>query len=110
MNTEDYMKMLRTAASIGMNVIPKWRAAQIMAILMVWGNNEGFVYSPKFICDKDFICETYHLEGGESPDVQFAIQLRMYAKRYERVKSEDDLAFQEAKLLMKERYDFNLTI
>ena len=110
-DSEFYLATLRTAQQVGMSVIPKWRCAQILAILQVFGNNEGFTLSTKFNCDRQFIQETYHIQGGETPDdLEFIQYLKDYIAKYETVKSKDDPVFIEAKKLIKERYNFDLYV
>lgn len=72
-----------TALSAGLDIVPLDTAARVMAILCVWGNNENFVYSPKFNAEREYIQKRYHLEGGESPDIEFANTLRFYIKELE---------------------------
>lgn len=104
-----YLATLRTARNIGIPVIPKFRAAQIMAIVFVFGNNEGFTLSPKFQCDRIYIQETYNIEGGKTPtDESFNDMLREYIEKYEGVKNDADPVFKDAKQLIMQRYAFPL--
>lgn len=103
-----YLSTLRTARSVGMAVIPQWKCALLMAIVTVFGNNEGFTLSPKFQCDRIYIQETYGIDGGEIPDAEFAYLLRTYVARCEAVKDDSDEFFQECAMLIKERYNFKL--
>lgn len=103
-----YLSTLRTARMCGMSVIPMWKCALLMAIVQVFGNNEGFTLSPKFQCDRIFIQETYHLDGGEVPGQDFAEELRHYVAKCEAVNDKEDAFFKECYKLIKERYDFDL--
>lgn len=104
-----YLSTLRTGRMVGMNIIPKWKCAMLMAIVYVFGNNEGFTLSPKFQCDRLFIQETYHIEGGETPDdLEFIEMLKDYVAKYEAVKDKEDPVFMEAAKLIDERYNFKL--
>lgn len=105
---EFYLATLRTARSVGMSVIPEWKCAMLMAIVYVFGNNEGFTLSAKFDCDRIYIQETYHIDGGEIPNENFALLLKEYVEKCEAVKNEDDPFFKECAKLIKERYDFKL--
>lgn len=80
----------------------------IMAIVCVFGNNEGFTYSPRFQCDRIYIQETYHIDGGDVPNEEFAYLLRTYVARCEAVKDDSDKFFQECAKMIKERYGFTL--
>lgn len=79
-----------------------------MAIVTVWGNNEGFTMSQKFQCDRIYIQETYHIGGGEVPDAEFAGLLRKYVCKCEAAKTADDPFFLDCKKLIQERYEFKL--
>ena len=104
-----YLATLRTAHSVGMEVIPKDKAAKLMAILVAFGNNECLTLSPKFQCDCEYIQEVYHLRGGEVPDdVEFNMALSTYLHNYESVKSDDDYVFQDAAKMIKEMYNVKL--
>lgn len=106
-----YMATLRTAHIAGMEVIPKDKAAKLMAILMHFGNNERLTLSPKFQCDCEYIQEVYHLRGGETPcDLEFNRMLRDYSRNYEEVKSEDDYVFQDAAKMVREMYGVKLRV
>lgn len=105
-----YLSTLRTARMVGMNVIPMWKCAWLMAIVQVFGNNEGFTFSPKFQCDRIFIQETYHIDGGEIPDQDFAEELRHYVAKCDAVKDKEEPFFKECYKLIKERYDFDLYV
>ena len=103
-----YLATLRTSRDIGMAVIPKWKCAWLMGIVYVFGNNENFTLAPKFQCDRIFIQETYHIDGGEVPDADFAQMLKTYVSKCEAVKNSDDPFFKECAKLIQERYNFKL--
>lgn len=103
-----YLATLRTAHSIGMDVIPQWKCAMLMAIVCVFGNNEGFTLSPKFQCDRIYIQETYHIDGGEVPDEEFSQLIKQYMAKAEAVKDSNDEFFKECAKLIEERYNFKL--
>lgn len=103
-----YLATLRTGRMVGMNIIPQWKCALLMAIVCVFGNNEGFTLSPKFQCDRIYIQETYHIDGGEVPDEEFTYLLRTYVAKCEAVKDDSDEFFQECAKLIMERYNFKL--
>lgn len=105
-----YLATLRTSRSVGMAVIPKWKCAWLMAIVYVFGNNEGFTLSPKFQCDRIYIQETYHIDGGEVPDADFAELLKQYVKKCEAVKDKEDPFFKECAALINQRYNFKIFV
>lgn len=112
----DYRAMLHTrhqAALLGMPAMEPWppdKAARLMAIVQVFGNNEGFTLSPKFNIDRRYIQEQYGIDGGETPDVTFAQCLRKWVARYEAVKDEHDILFYEANLWIQKMYNFKLIV
>ena len=55
-------------------------SARLMAILMHYGNNEALVLSPNFRADCEYVQKRYHIEGGESPDMEFVEAFRPVEK------------------------------
>lgn len=110
----DYLAMLRTrhqAAQLGMPGMEPWpvdRAARLMAIVQVFGNNEGFTLSNKFNADRQYIQEIYHIEGGAVPDPAFADALRRWVTLYEGVHDSTDPYFKLAAQWIGEMYGFKL--
>lgn len=112
---KDYRAMLQTRRSAvllglkGMDPWPPAKAARLMAIVMVWGNNEGFSLSPKFQIDREYIQEVYNIDGGRTPDNdRFNDYLRHYVERMEAVSDESDPYFIEASDWIHEMYNFKL--
>lgn len=113
--TEDYRKMLytrRSAVKMGLKGMEPWppaKAARLMAIVQVWGNNEGFTLSTKFNVDREYIQDIYNIQGGRTPDNErFNDYLRHYIERMEQVKDEKDPYFIECAEWIKEMYGFKL--
>ena len=112
----DYKSMLRTrhtAAQLGIPAMEPWptdRAARLMAIVQVFGNNEGFTLSPKFNADREYIQAIYGLSGGERPDTLFADELRKWVRMFEKVKTEDDTDFRLAHGWIMSMYNFKLCV
>lgn len=79
-------------------------SARLMAILMHFGNNESFVLSPNFRADCEYIQKRYHINGGETPSVDFVANLQFYSKQVENL-AEPPLW---AKKLFKDMYDINI--
>lgn len=113
---QDYRAMLNTrhqAAQLGITAMEPWpidRAARLMAIVQVFGNNEGFTLSPKFRIDREYIQKLYGIDGGEQPDSCFASHLREWVSDFEAVKAENDPLFVEAEKWIKKMYDFQLYV
>ena len=110
----DYLAMLRTrhsAAQLGIPDMEPWpidRAAHLMAILQVFGNNEGFTLSTKFNADRVYIQETYGIDGGSVPDPGFSTPLRKWLNIYEAVKDNTDADFASAARWISDMYGFKL--
>lgn len=114
MQMRDYRAMLQTrhqTAQLGFRAMEPWnpdKAARLMAIVQVWGNNENFTLSPKFNVDREYIQEIYGISGGKVPDQVFSTHLRKWVSRYEDVKSENSLYFKEAHDWIMKMYGFKL--
>lgn len=108
---EEFMQATyATCLSAGLDIVPFDTAARVMAILYVWGNNEGFTMSNKFKCERVYIQKKYRLNGGEKPDIDFVIAIKGYIKELEQYEREhpDDRTPKWAKELIQNRYGFKL--
>ena len=90
--------------SLGIPALTTPTAAKIMAILMHYGNNEAFVLSPHFRADCEYIQKRYHIEGGETPDGEFAEYLQRYDRELERCEKPPTWAVE----LIKGMYNINI--
>lgn len=75
-----------------------------MAILMHFGNSEALVLSANFRSDCEYIQKRYHIEGGESPDMEFVDAFRPVEKELRDLDQPPEWAVR----LMKEMYNINL--
>ena len=55
-------------------------AAKIMAVLYVYGNNENMVLNNHFVADCDYIQKRWHIQGGETPDIDFVVKFQCWHK------------------------------
>lgn len=78
--------------------------ARIMAILYHYGNNEAMVLSPHFRADCEYVQKKYHLQGGETPDLDFVEE---YAE-VNALLEDCDKPPQWATDLMKSMYDIEI--
>ena len=62
----------------GIESISVQKAAKIMAVLMLLGNNEAMVMNRHFTADCEYIQKRFHIGGGEVPDATFAEYLKEY--------------------------------
>lgn len=99
-----------TCLNAGLDIIPLDTAARVMAILLLYGNNEGFTLSPKFRCECQYIQKKWGINGGESPDPDFANALQYYVKFLEDYAKEypKEVVPQWAKDLTQNRYGIKL--
>ncbi len=80
-----YEQMLNTAAQCGINVIGKEHAAQLMAVVYLYGD-ESAVYSEKMRTDISHVSNKYGLYGGGIPDSDFIDGVRQYIADIKRQK------------------------
>lgn len=73
-----YNEWLSAFASIGVSAISRDTAARILSVVYVHGNNEALVYNTKFLADIEHIKRMYHIDGGETPDMELTALLRKY--------------------------------
>ena len=62
----------------GIESISVQKAAKIMAVLMLLGNNEAMVMNRHFTADCEYIQKRFRINGGEVPDATFAEYLKEY--------------------------------
>lgn len=62
----------------GIESISVQKAAKIMAVLMLLGNNEAMVMNWHFVADCAYIRKRFHVNGGETPDATFTEYLKEY--------------------------------
>ena len=79
-------------------------AAKTMAILLHFGNYEAMVLSPKFRADCDYIQKRWHMNGGETPDMEFVEVLQQYDEVLKDLTEPPEWA----KKWIKEQYGINL--
>ena len=89
---------------LGIPALSLSTCAKIMAVLLHFGNNESLVLSPHFRADCEYIQQRYHLQGGETPDEEFADEMRHYSALIEN----DAQPPQWAKDLFKNMYNINI--
>lgn len=51
-----------------------------MAVLLEYGNNEGFTYNQKFLAEKEYIQQRFDVREMGTPDAHFTSFLRKYVK------------------------------
>lgn len=91
----------------GIDSISAQKAAKIMAVLMIFGNNEAMVMNRHFTADCEYIQNRFHINGSEVPDATFAEYLKEYVAD---LKEADRQGFipQWAEKLFMEDYEIKL--
>lgn len=89
---------------VGLPALTLQTCARIMAILLHYGNNEAFVLSPHFRADCEYVKKRYHINGGESPDIEFVVAFQAVEKKLRGLEQPP----QWAKELMKEMYNISI--
>ena len=91
----------------GIESISVQKAAKIMAVLMIFGNNEAMVMNRHFTADCEYIQKRFRINGGEVPDATFAEYLKEYVAD---LKEADRQGFipQWAEKLFMEDYEIRL--
>lgn len=83
-----YSQWLEAFSNIGHDLISVDTAARSMAILLEYGNNEGFVYSARFLAEKEYIEQRFGIYGTGTPDPEFVTALKHYVKMFEDFRKE----------------------
>ena len=94
---------------LGLSSLTTDTAAKIMAVLYVYGNNENMVLNNHFQADCDYIQKRYHIQGGETPDVDFVVKFQYWHKEimdYEKEHAEGIIPW--AVKLFSEMYNIKL--
>ena len=81
MDEKDFILSLKrqwneACLAAGIPAISDDNAATILATVYLYGNNEAMVMNPIFIEDLRYIKKRYKIEGGETPDADFAMLLK----------------------------------
>lgn len=79
-------------------------AAKTMAILLHFGNHEGYTHSPKFLADSEYIQKRWHIYGGRVADREFTCKLKQYSNTLKDL----DKAPEWAVRFMKDNYGINI--
>lgn len=72
-----YGQMVETAENAGINIVGIERAAQVLAVVYLYGD-ESAVYSEKMKIDIAYICRKYGVYGTGTPDEAFISKIKKY--------------------------------
>lgn len=92
---------------VGIDSISAQKAAKIMAVLMVLGNNEAMVMNKHFTADCEYIQKRYNIGGGLVPDPTFVAYFREYVADLESAEAQG-FCPQWAEKLFREDYEMKL--
>lgn len=100
---------LDACMSVGIPAITTDTSARIFAIMAVHGGeNADFTHNRKYLNDVEYIAKRFHVEGGEVPDMNFAIRLKGYEKELRKKVEANEPAPEWAMALMQERYGIKI--
>lgn len=100
-------QMYESALQVGLPIVSRETCAIICAMLLVWGNHEMFTHNSRLVCELRYAQKRFHVEGGESPDPEFAKKLQYYVGNLELVQQREDRVPDYIDHLFQERYGFN---
>ena len=99
--------MYEAALQTGLPIVSSETCAIICAMLKVWGNHEMFTHHHRLVCELRYAQKRFHVEGGETPDPEFAKLLQYYVGKLELVQQRENRVPDHIDLLFQERYRFH---
>ena len=102
--------MYQSALSAGIPIVSRETCAIICAMLLVWGNTEEFTHNHRLVCELKYAQERYHIKGGETPDREFAKQLRYYINLLQLMQDREGRVPDQIDDMFHERYGFGFNV
>jgi len=99
--------MYQSALDAGIPIVSTETCAIICAMLQVWGNHEMFTHNHRLVTELLYAQKRFHVEGGESPDAEFAAIMQSYASQLELMQQREDRVPDHIDHLFQERYKFH---
>ena len=99
--------MYETALATGIPILSADTCARLMAVVHSC-TNEGFTYSERALVEIQYAQKRFGLEGGETPDAEFAALLKQYVDEIESYGKEHKAVVPWAVQFAKERYGIEL--
>ncbi len=99
--------MYESALEVGLPIVSREVCAIICAMLQVWGNHEMFTHHHRLICELRYAQKRFHVDGGESPDPEFAAILQGYVSQLQLMQDRENRVPDHIDALYKERYKFH---
>jgi len=98
--------MYDAALAVGLPIVNRETCAIICAMLLVWGNHEMFTHHHRLVCELRYAQKRFHVEGGESPDPEFAAILQSYVSQLQIVQDHESRVPDHIDNMFQERYGF----
>lgn len=98
--------MYESALQVGLPIVSRETCAIICAMLLVWGNHEMFTHHHRLVCELRYAQKRFHVEGGESPDPEFAEILQSYVSQLQIVQDRENRVPDHIDNMFQERYGF----
>ena len=99
--------MYDAALAAGLPIVSRETCAIICAMLLVWGNEERFTHHHRLVCELKYAQKRFHVEGGESPDPDFAVMLQGYVSQLQLMQQREDRVPDHIDAMFQERYGFH---
>ena len=99
--------MFNTALDAGIPILSTDTCARLLAIIHSC-TNEGFTYSPRCRAEIRYAQKRFRIDGGETPDADFAALLREYVGEIEAYGEKHKSVIPWAKSFAMDRYGIDL--
>ena len=99
--------MYESALAVGLPIVSRETCAIICAMLLVWGNDERFTHHHRLVCELRYAQKRFHVEGGESPDAEFAAILQSYVSQLQIAQDRENRVPDHIDNMFQERYGFH---
>lgn len=98
--------MYDAALKAGLPIVSREVCAIICAMLVVWGNYEMFTHHHRLVCELRYAQKRFHVNGGESPDADFAALLQSYVIQLQLMQDRENRVPDHIDDLFQKRYGF----
>ena len=99
--------MYNSALAAGLPIVNRETCAIICAMLLVWGNHEMFTHNHRLVCELRYAQKRFHLQGGETPDREFAKTLQYYVTQLGLMQDRESRVPDHIDQMFQERYGFH---
>lgn len=99
--------MYETALAAGIPILSEDTCARLLAIVHSI-THEGFTYSERALVEIQYAQKRFGLEGGETPDAEFAALVKQYVDEIESYGAVHKKVIPWAAEFVKQRYGFDV--